>query len=63
MHAGAVVTVANTSVSVPEGNEGERTTVDVCVELKDAMNGLERNIELALNVTSFGTSGMCMQIA
>ena len=42
-YIGATVQLSQTSTSVSEGNSGN-TTVNMCLELTDAMDGLRRDV-------------------
>ena len=52
-----------TTISLPEGNNGDTTPVQVCLELDNIQAGLERSLDFSLSV-ALGTAGMlalCMQ--
>ena len=48
--SGATVSLNETSIVVPEGDDGN-TTVYICIVLADAMGGLQRDIVVDLTVT------------
>ena len=47
------------AVSITEGNDGDRTTGDVCLRLDDIGGGLERDVSFLLS-TKIGTAGKKM---
>lgn len=53
---GVTISLANTSLSVTEGNSGTTTTVDLCVSLDSSPGPIDQNIEVVLN-TIPGTAG------
>ena len=56
----ASVSLGITTVSLPEGDAGEMTRVEVCVILDDIQGGLLRELTYTLTV-NFGTAGTKQQ--
>ena len=55
---GASVSVIEEQQSIVEGNEGDLSTVQICLQLEDIELGLERNLDFNLTV-AFEDIGMC----
>ena len=53
-----------TELSVVEGDAGSESTVELCVVLDNAFNGLERNIRVNLTTVphTAGSSSICREI-
>ena len=54
------MSVPTPSFSLPEGDEGDTATVDVCIRLDDTQNGLLRELEYTVDV-DLGNAGFSIQ--
>lgn len=53
---GATVTIETTTFSLPEGNNGSFTPIQICLRLTDTQSGLMRNLFYTVTL-NFGTAG------
>lgn len=57
-YLGATVNIQSTSVTAMEGNDGDFNRVDICLNLVDVFDGLERELQFNLSVATLVTAGM-----
>ena len=55
---GATVNIQSTSVTAMEGNDGDLNSVDICLDLVDVFDGLERELQFNLSIATLVTAGM-----
>ena len=47
----------STSVSVLEGGDGDKSTVDVCLRLEDVWDGLQRELRFNFSIRALVSAG------
>jgi len=57
-YLGATVNIQSTSVTAMEGNDGDFNRVDICLNLVDVFDGLERELQFNLSIATLVTAGM-----